>query len=118
VTKTTVKKTVKKTATRKKAKAKAKKKPVKKKKVLTVEQKETRRLKAAREEIKELKLKALDPPKAKSTNVWSIYVAEHLRGTKTAGTPALGELAVRYKQLSPADIEVNGILRPSRKTIH
>lgn len=118
VKKTTVRKTVKKTAAKKKAKAKPKKKVVKKRKVLTDKQKEARKLKEFRDEIKELKLKALDPPKARSTNAWSIYVAEHLRGSKTGGTPALGELAIRYKQLSPEEIEVDGNLPPSLKTVN
>jgi hypothetical protein len=103
---TTTKRTTKtkKVATKKKVKAKKAKKPApKKRKVLTEKQKEAATKKKARDEIKELKVKALEPPKAPATTAWPVYVSEQLKGK--AGKPDLAAIASQYKQLSPSEHE-------------
>lgn len=94
-----VKKPVKKVA-KKKAVKKPVKKPAKKKKILTEEQTEKLTL-------KELKAKALSFPKKKPQTAWSVLASEYTKEhASTAFATGFKDAAVKYKSLSPAELEV------------
>lgn len=97
------KKPKKKTAAKKKAKPKKKPaaKPKRAKKVLTPEEKE-------KQLIRELKVKALREPISQSPiQAWVAFVAENLRGSKSAAPESMKEVAAKYRNLSPAEKEVS-----------
>ncbi|KAF8867296.1 hypothetical protein BDZ45DRAFT_667259 [Acephala macrosclerotiorum] len=102
--KTAVKKPVKKAAKKpvKMGRPALKKKPVKKpvraKKVLTEAQKE-------RALIKELKAKALTPPKLKPYTAWTLFAGTELTNTPGNAMAQMGSIRDKYKELSPSEIE-------------
>lgn len=87
---------------RKKAVKKAKpktRKPVKK--ILTEEQ-------AKKVAVKDLKAKALSPPKQKPSTAWSVLVSEYVKEHAAAGSGSgMKEASSKYKILSPTELEVN-----------
>jgi hypothetical protein len=107
VAKKPVKKPVKKIATKKKIVKKLKPKgPVgrpRKKKVLTEDEKK----KAA---IKALKAKALSLPKKLPQTAWTVLSSEYSKAHSgvSMGAGGMVEAAGKYKNLSPAELEVNG----------
>lgn len=117
----------KKAAPKKKPAAKKKKAAAKPKKELTDEQKERlaerkekrkelRAVQKKKDDLKELKAIALEEPKQKPATAFQILMAEtvqkDLKGTK--GGEGIGPIAKavseRYKNLSPAELEVGGPL--------
>jgi hypothetical protein len=107
--KPTAKKPARKKAAPKKAKKAAAKKPAAKKtakkpkKELTPEQKE-------RAIIRDLKAKALDPPKATKYTAWLVFSVENIKSHKVGSIQEVGsiaaESAAKYKNLTPAEREV------------
>jgi hypothetical protein len=107
--KPTAKKPARKKAAPKKAKKPAAKKPAAKKtakkpkKELTPEQKE-------RAIIRDLKAKALDPPKATKYTAWLVFSVENIKSHKVGSIQEVGsiaaESAAKYKNLTPAEREV------------
>lgn len=119
--------TTKKAAPKKKPAAKKKKAAARPKKELTDEQKERlaerkekrkelRAVQKKKDDLKELKAIALEEPKQKPATAFQILMAEtvqkDLKGTK--GGEGIGPIAKavseRYKNLSPAELEVGGPL--------
>ena len=95
-----VKKPVKKIAKKKKVVKKLKAKPKgRPKKILTPEE-------AQKATVKELKVKALSPPKPLSQTAWTVLASEWAKANPSAKpSPFLGASA-KYKSLSPAELEV------------
>lgn len=99
-TKTAAKKSVAKKPVRKAKKVA--KKPVKpKKKVLTERQKELLAKKKLRDEVAELKVKALTPPEKLPDTNMSLYVKEHVNGTND-----FKKAAQQYKDLPEHQVQV------------
>lgn len=105
-----VKKTAKKALKKKPVKkVVAKKKPVKKaKKVPTEEEK-------AKAQVKELKLKALVPPKKKSPAAWSVFLGEYVKGTSGVGSTSkladvTREASIAFKGLNAEQLQVQHLI--------
>ncbi|CZR61082.1 uncharacterized protein PAC_10978 [Phialocephala subalpina] len=92
------------------------KKPVKAKKILTEEQKKKLAVKQERALIKELKIKALTPPKQKPRTAWSIFVSKELANTAGKPTERMGTLPDKYKAISPSELESLNHIANQNKT--
>jgi hypothetical protein len=95
-------------APKKKVKAKAKAKAVKK--PLSEKALERAAAKKARDELNELKKKALAEPKKRPYTAWTVYIAENVKNAVINGQKHLEgvkQLAQFYKDFTPAEREVS-----------